>query len=84
MILTEFYMPIFEYRCKKCGAVFEELVSGDRNKEINCQICGHTDTEKLMSVIGGISMGRNSGPSCGSQCSQTSSCCSGGVCPHAG
>lgn len=78
-------MPIFEYRCKKCGSVFEELITGDRNKEISCKICGHKETERLMSVIGGISMGRSSsGPSCGTQCNPGASCCSGGVCPHAG
>jgi len=76
-------MPIFEYRCKSCGAIFEELISGDRNREINCQKCGGKETEKLISVIGGISMGKSSSPSCNSQCAQSSSCCSGGVCPHA-
>jgi putative FmdB family regulatory protein len=81
-------MPIFEYRCTKCGNKFEELVTGDRDKQIPCPSCGAKSTEKQMSAIGGISMGKSSsGPSCGSGgCSPASgsSCCSSGMCPHAG
>lgn len=77
-------MPIFEYRCPKCELVFEELVSGDRNVSIACPQCGSKETEKLMSVIGAISMGKSSGDSfCQSQCSNTRTCASGGCCPHA-
>ncbi|HEX3020495.1 MAG TPA: zinc ribbon domain-containing protein [Chitinispirillaceae bacterium] len=79
-------MPIFEYRCPKCQNVFEELVTGDRNVSIACPACGFKDTEKMMSAIGGISMGKSSCNSglCQSQCSNASSCSSGGCCPHAG
>jgi putative FmdB family regulatory protein len=77
-------MPIFEYRCKECGKVFEELISGDRNRSIPCPSCQSSNTEKLMSAIGGISMGKSSAGPCGSSCSSASSCCSsGGGCPHA-
>lgn len=79
-------MPIFEYKCESCGNVFEELVNGDRNKEMPCPDCGSNKTEKLMSVIGGISMGKASAASpCGSACANASACgSSGGCCPHAG
>lgn len=78
-------MPIFEYRCPKCEIVFEELVSGDREVSIACPQCGFKDTEKLMSAIGAISMGKSSCDSfCQSQCSNAQSCASGGCCPHAG
>ncbi len=77
-------MPIFEYRCSKCKFVFEELVSGHSDASIACPNCGSKETEKLMSVIGAISMGKSSGDSfCQSQCSNTHSCASGGCCPHA-
>ena len=72
-------MPIFEYKCEKCGEVFEELVSGDHNKEIPCPICGWNKTEKQMSVIGGIAMGKSSSapvPSCGGSCPGANSCAS--------
>lgn len=80
-------MPIFEYRCQKCGNDFEELVSGDRNKQIPCPSCGSEQTEKLMSVIGGISMGRGSGaPACAANCAGASACAASGgaCCGHAG
>ncbi len=73
-------MPIFEYRCPQCDNVFEELVN-DRSATIPCPSCGHKETEKLMSAIGGISMGVSY---CGgSPCSSATSCGSGGCCPHA-
>ncbi len=67
-------MPIFEYRCKNCKKIFEELV---RNKEqvITCPECNKSDVEKLMSAsvqIGGESKGG------GSSCSS----CSSGNCSH--
>ena len=79
-------MPIFEYRCQKCEKFFEELVSGDRNKKMPCPACGSLETEKLMSAIGGIAMGKmSSGPACGStSCASAASCAaSGHACPHA-
>ncbi len=79
-------MPIFEYRCEKCGNVFEEIVSGNRDKKISCPACQSANTEKLMSAIGAISMGKSSAGPCGSSCSSASSCAASGgaCCPHAG
>ncbi len=78
-------MPIFEYRCPECQNVFEELVTGDRNVSIACPKCGFKNTEKLMSAIGAISMGKSScNSACQTQCSSAASCASGGCCPHAG
>ena len=80
-------MPIFEYRCAKCGNKFEELVTGNRDVAISCPACGEKETEKQMSVIGGISMGKPS-PGCSAGCGTTScgsaGMCSSGMCPHAG
>ncbi|HON09853.1 MAG: zinc ribbon domain-containing protein [Fibrobacter sp.] len=79
-------MPIFEYRCKKCGKIFEELVTGNRDQTLPCPSCGSLTTEKLMSVIGGISMGRSSDNFCASSCANARSCAAsgGGCCPHGG
>lgn len=76
-------MPIFEYKCKKCGNQFEELVSGDRNKIIPCPKCQSSETEKQMSVIGAISMGSSIGP-CGSSCASANSCATTGGCGCSG
>lgn len=41
-------MPIYEYRCRNCGARFEVLVYSE-GKEIVCDQCGSEDSERLMS-----------------------------------
>ena len=43
------FMPIFEYRCTKCGAEFEQLVFGS-NPSVECPACQATEVEKLMSA----------------------------------
>ncbi|MBD3243950.1 MAG: zinc ribbon domain-containing protein [Chitinivibrionales bacterium] len=64
-------MPIFEYRCKSCGHVFDELLRSADSPAPPCPSCGATEPEKLLSVIGGVHMGSTktscpSGPSCSS------------------
>ncbi len=44
-------MPLYEYRCEKCGHQFEELVSlkeGSRNRQ--CPKCSGRSAHKIMSV----------------------------------
>lgn len=54
-------MPIFEYRCQKCGHCFEQLVfAGDMEKGLTCPQCGDAGVEKLMSCVnalGGVKSG---------------------------
>jgi putative FmdB family regulatory protein len=59
-------MPIFEYECKKCGRLFEELVMGSP-VEVACPSCGSTDLDKLISAIAKKCQGCSSsgGASCG-------------------
>jgi putative FmdB family regulatory protein len=62
-------MPIFEFRCKKCDHVFEELVfsSNPDPADIICPHCGEKNADKLMSAFssaGAASFG-SSGASCG-------------------
>ena len=82
-------MPIYEYRCGKCGEVSEALVLG-REERLSCSSCGSEDLTKLMSAPN-ISMGGGSvafdGPagcggspdSCGSSdfCGSAGRCCGG-------
>ena len=45
-------MPLFEFRCKKCGKKFEELVmSATKDEKLNCPHCGSTRVEKLISTF---------------------------------
>ena len=46
-------MPIYEFRCNKCGHVFEEFVFSSKTdyKDISCPTCGDMNSEKLMSAF---------------------------------
>jgi putative FmdB family regulatory protein len=41
-------MPIYDYKCRVCGAQFEELVKLGQSP--NCPSCDGTDLEKLLSL----------------------------------
>ncbi len=61
-------MPIFEYRCRDCGAKFEKILSSAA-RAVTCKNCGSPHLEKLLSVfsVPGVSLktaARESGP-CG-------------------
>lgn len=42
-------MPLFDLRCEKCGASFEELVTGERLPV--CPECGADEVKRLYSPI---------------------------------
>jgi putative FmdB family regulatory protein len=45
-------MPIFEYKCQKCGAEFDELDSiSNRDKPHKCPACGSRRSERQLSVF---------------------------------
>ena len=43
-------MPIFEYRCRECGAKFEKIVANG-SSQITCKQCASTRVDKLLSVF---------------------------------
>jgi putative FmdB family regulatory protein len=43
-------MPIYEFECEGCGAVFEELVAADAVAPA-CPACGTERTRRLMSAV---------------------------------
>ncbi len=47
-------MPIYEYKCKECGHVFEYLVLG-KDEPDTCDVCGKKNIGRLMSVCGFLS-----------------------------
>lgn len=63
-------MPIFEYRCKKCGYKTEFLEKSSGKSKHSCEKCGSTDMEKLFS---GFAVGQSGSSSAGS--------CPTGTCP---
>ena len=47
-------MPIFEYKCAKCGKVTEFLESAAGRKKRECSHCGSGELKKLVSSFAGI------------------------------
>ena len=77
-------MPLFEYVCKKCCEISEQLVTGARKPV--CPNCGSTHLEKQLSSFSTpVSASRSlSPPPCGSgSCPARGMGCAGGGCPHA-
>jgi len=67
-------MPIYEFRCKSCKRIFEELVRS-KGQKIVCPDCESQDVEKLISTFSQIG-GETGGSS--SSCST----CSSSNCSH--
>lgn len=45
-------MPIYEYRCEKCGTQFEELtLSVPEDDRVNCRSCGSKKVSRLLSAF---------------------------------
>ena len=54
-------MPLYDFKCRKCGKKFEELVRlGDSPV---CPKCGAADAERLFSMTAGISTSTTRGRS---------------------
>ncbi|HFQ81084.1 MAG TPA: zinc ribbon domain-containing protein [Desulfobacterales bacterium] len=44
-------MPIYEYKCRKCGAVFEQIIISKHDaSEISCRKCGSNLVRKTISA----------------------------------
>jgi putative FmdB family regulatory protein len=73
-------MPIYEYRCDKCGTVSEMLLIG-KDEKVACRACGSLDLVKLMSAPN-IAAGGNSSyePPSGGCCGTPNSCNNPGHC----
>ncbi|MDY6988870.1 MAG: zinc ribbon domain-containing protein [Thermodesulfobacteriota bacterium] len=66
-------MPLYEFRCPKCGAEFEHIVFCTDKDPVKCPTCGAPHPERLLSVF---SSGRTSGAG---TASATSSCTAAGT-----
>lgn len=67
-------MPIYEFRCEKCGMRFEKLCPvGESGKDLRCPSCDHPAPKRVMSGFAacGCDQGNSSG-GCGG--------CAGGSC----
>jgi putative FmdB family regulatory protein len=74
-------MPIFEYKCAKCGHVMEVLQKSREARAPTCARCGGSDVKKLVS---GFAVGKVSASSACESCFDSPMCggaCPGGTCP---
>lgn len=49
-------MPIYSYRCDKCGETFDKLVSAGGNGSVPCVLC-QSETRRVFSPVGIIFKG---------------------------
>ncbi|MGB9611278.1 MAG: FmdB family zinc ribbon protein [Bryobacteraceae bacterium] len=70
-------MPIFEYRCSRCGLRFEKLVRRQDEDGLACPSCGSSELRKEFSVFAAHSASGKESPN-------APMCPSGGVCPTPG
>ena len=62
-------MPIYEFRCKSCGNIFEYLCFSSRDAaEARCPLCGERQTERLLSTFSSQSSGGGGLPSLSRGC----------------
>ena len=65
-------MPIYVYKCKDCGAVFDFLMI-KRSEKPRCEKCGSRNLEKQLSSPGAVIM-RASNPKGTTCCGRTERC----------
>ena len=65
-------MPIYEYKCKNCGNLFEDFrLISERDAAVKCPMCGKTGPERVISNFWGGSSGSKQESGYGSSCSTT-------------
>ncbi|MEI6971127.1 MAG: zinc ribbon domain-containing protein [bacterium] len=75
-------MPIYEYRCSKCGARFEHLARNSSDLASKCQKCGAAKPEKQLSTFSArVSEGHDhASGACGTEA--CGGCAASGGCPY--
>ena len=76
-------MPVYDYKCRKCGAVFEKFLRTlSAAGSVKCEKCGSAKVEKLVSCCAISSGGKSesagtskSSHSCGSCVEHSCSTC---------
>ncbi|MFO0752344.1 MAG: zinc ribbon domain-containing protein [Thermodesulfovibrionales bacterium] len=66
-------MPIYEYKCTRCGDEFEKLVFG--NQRVRCPRCAADEVKKKPSSFGMSGVGRRTSAKCSSCSSGSCSSC---------
>jgi len=65
-------MPIYEFRCPRCGKRSEKLCKmGETGETLVCEVCGQSGLQKLVSGFaspGVAGAGPRCSPGCGGNC----------------
>jgi len=78
-------MPLFEYRCKKCGGAFEHLARRADDVPSRCPSCGAPRPERQLSVFSAAAPTPAGAPPCASgACGGAAAGGCAGSCPYAG
>jgi putative FmdB family regulatory protein len=73
-------MPVYDYKCRKCGAVFEKFLrTMSAAGSVKCEKCGSAKVEKLVSCCAISSGGKRESPG-SSTSSHSCGSCSGSHC----
>ncbi len=73
-------MPVYDYKCRKCGKVFEKFLrSVSAAATVKCEKCGSSQVVKLVTCCAVSSGGKGEG-SGSAKSSSSCSTCSGGTC----
>ncbi len=73
-------MPVYEYRCPDCTAMFEKRVSfAEADRDVTCPACG-TRASKLLSTFAAIGVAGGSEASTAASTGGGGGCCGGGCC----
>jgi len=55
-------MPMYEYRCRECGATYEQLRRmSDADRDLECPQCRSEEIERLLSVFATAGCGTGRG-----------------------
>ena len=74
-------MPIYEYKCQKCGHITEQLRSMSTADDATaCEECQSKETQRVQSVFAANSGGGGAVPDCCPAGPMTGGGCCGGVC----
>lgn len=74
-------MPIYEFRCSKCGNINEFILTGTGEVEMKCSACGGEELERVLSssnyAMGDSGSSGSAGPSASTRsCGPGRSCTS--------
>ena len=71
-------MPLFAYRCRSCGEVFQTLVMSGETPV--CKTCESADLEQQLSLIAAPARGGDKAPMTGRCEAAEAGMCCGGAC----